>query len=75
MTVHQRGKPDWDGPLDRRQKDHWQVVLRHSRPGPWWSSLLGEWVDEPTQPLPLVDRPHPGRLLGYGSGVVGDGDV
>jgi hypothetical protein len=27
------------------------------RPEPWWSSLLGEWVDEPTQPLPLVDHP------------------
>lgn len=32
---------------------------RRLRPGPWWSSLLGEWVDEPTQPLPLVDCPAP----------------
>jgi hypothetical protein len=30
---------------------------RVRQPGPWWSSLLGEWIDEPTQPLPLVDRP------------------
>jgi len=28
------------------------------RPGqPYWSSLLGGWIDETTQPLPLVDRP------------------
>ena len=28
------------------------------RPGqPHWSTLLGEWIDEPTQPLPVVDRP------------------
>jgi hypothetical protein len=35
---------------------------------PWWSSLLGEWVDEPTQPLPLVDRPESARAGGTASG-------
>lgn len=31
---------------------------RVPRPGgPQWSTLLGEWIDEPTQPLPIVDRP------------------
>jgi len=29
------------------------------RPGQaHWSTLLGEWIDEPTQPLPVVDRPQ-----------------
>jgi hypothetical protein len=39
-----------------RADARWQG--RASRPEPWWSSLLGEWLDEPTQPLPLVDRPE-----------------
>jgi hypothetical protein len=30
------------------------------RPGqPHWSTLLGEWIDEPTQQLPIVERPRP----------------
>lgn len=57
MTVNRRGMPAWDAPFERHRKDHRQVVQLHHRPGPWWSSLLGDWVDEPTQPLPLVDRP------------------
>lgn len=37
------------------------------RPEPWWSSLLGGWVDEPTGPLPLVERPAPAvELRGRG---------
>jgi hypothetical protein len=30
---------------------------RAPRPGRWWSSLLGDWLDEPTEPLPQVERP------------------
>lgn len=49
-------------PADPRPSDSW----RGTGPGPWWSTLLGEWVDEPTQPLPLVGRPETDRPDGRG---------
>jgi hypothetical protein len=34
------------------------VLPQDQRTGDWhWSSLLGGWLDEPTQPLPLSDLP------------------
>jgi hypothetical protein len=42
-----------------RMPDHDRAVLHHHhRPENWqWSSLLGGWLEEPTQPLPLSDLP------------------
>lgn len=37
--------------------DHDRVFPQRRLGQPFWSPLAGEWINEPTQPLPLVDRP------------------
>lgn len=53
----QRGKrePEWRPPA--RIPDH-DRVFAHRQPGDeWWSPLIGGWLEESTQPLPLTDVP------------------
>jgi hypothetical protein len=51
----------WTDPANQTGPDHPDWTLhreRQRRPGyPYWSSLLGEWIDEPTQPLPVIGPP------------------
>jgi hypothetical protein len=53
---HKHGhQPRWCPPDPIPDYDR---VFPHRRAGDGqWSSLLGEWLDEPTQPLPLSDVP------------------
>jgi hypothetical protein len=65
-----RREAEWCPP--DRIPDHDRVFPRHDRSGSWqWSSLLGGWLEEPTQPLPLSELPpetKAGRWRARGGG-------